>query len=113
MFSTNSLVTTGVRDFSEIFPEGVIRSSWSLASQNVQVMQFRHNRSELVVPPLTNTLVALSLSSITNMTMIKSSVSRFNEATQSSFLREPLPNGAALVETPITICCTSTSILGS
>src|SRR6185369_6343254 len=37
MFSTNSLLTTGVRDFSEIFPEGVIRSTCSLASRNVQV----------------------------------------------------------------------------
>ena len=87
MFSMNSLVTTGVRDFSEIFPEGVIRSSWSLASQNVQVMQFRHNRSELVVPPLTNTLVALSLSATTNMTV------RINDQEFS----EPLQRGDAVI----------------
>jgi AraC family transcriptional regulator len=87
MLSTNSLVTTGVRDFSEIFPEGVIRSSRSVASQNVQVMQFRHNRSELVVPPLTNTLVALSLSTTANMTV------RINDQEFS----EPLQRGDAVI----------------
>lgn len=87
MFSTNSLVMTGVRDFSEIFPEGVIRSSRSLASQNARVMQFRHNRGELVVPPLTNTLVALSLSATTNLTV------RINDQEFS----EPLERGDAVI----------------
>jgi AraC family transcriptional regulator len=81
MFSTNSLVTTGVRDFSEIFPEGVIRSSRSLASQNVHVMQCLHNRSELVVPPLTDTLVALSLSATTKLT-VRVSDQEFSEPLQ-------------------------------
>src|SRR5690348_2125525 len=87
MSPMNSIVTTAVRDFSEIFPEGVIRSSWSLASQNVQVMQFRHNRGELVVPPLTNTLVALSLSPTANMTV------RINDQE----FREPLQQGDAVI----------------
>jgi len=86
MFSTNSLVTTGVRDFSEIFPEGV-PSSCFLSSQNVHLMQFRHNRGELVVPPLTNTLVALSLSATTNMTV------RIND---QEFI-EPLQRGDAVI----------------
>src|SRR5689334_20174371 len=87
MCSTSSLVTTGVRDPSEIFPEGVIRSSWSLASRNVQVMQFRHNRSELIVPSLTNTLVALSLSATPNLTV------RINDQE----FNEPLQRGDAVI----------------
>ncbi len=87
MFSMNSLVATGVPDFSEIFPEGVIRSSWSLESQNAQVMQFRHNHGEVVVPPLTNTLVALSFSATTSMTV------RVNDQEFS----EPLQRGDAII----------------
>jgi len=51
------------------------------------VVQFRHNRSELVVPPLTNTLVALSLSAITNMT-VRISDKEFSE---------PLQRGEAVI----------------
>jgi len=86
MISTSSLVAAGVRDFSEVFPEGVIHTNRSLASQNVKVMQFRH-RGELVVPPLTDTLVAFSLSDATNITV------RINDQE----FTEPLQRGDAVI----------------
>ena len=56
-----------IEDFSEVCPEGRLTASPELRSPNFQVMQFRHHRRELTVPPLSTVLVMMGLSTIANV----------------------------------------------
>ena len=68
MFGENSYLGGVLEDFSRVCPEGVVASSQGLGWQNVRVLQFRHSRRELIVPPLSNIVVMVNLSAITKMT---------------------------------------------
>ena len=48
-------------DLSQVYPEAVITSSQDLGWQNIRVLQMRHTRREMEVPPLENHCVILSL----------------------------------------------------
>ena len=58
-----------VRDFSEVYPEGLVASSQWPAEKDIHVMRFRHDQSELRVPALENIVVMINLSSIANVTI--------------------------------------------
>jgi AraC family transcriptional regulator len=68
MFGENSYLGVMLEDFSRVCPEGVVASSQGLGWQNVRVLQFRHSRRELIVPPLSNILVMINLSATTKVT---------------------------------------------
>ena len=72
MFNTFGRASNAIKlieDFSEVCPEGLVASSQWPAHQDIHVMRFRHDRRELLVPPLANIVVMINLSSIANVTV--------------------------------------------
>jgi AraC family transcriptional regulator len=67
MFGDSSYSGGSLEDFSSVCPEEVGASSQGFGWQNVRVIQFRHSRRELIVPPLSNILVMINLSGTTNV----------------------------------------------
>src|SRR4029079_9110874 len=57
-----------IEDFNEVCPEGLVAASQWPAHEDIHVMRFRHDRRELLVPPLANIVVMINLSSIANVT---------------------------------------------